>query len=175
MYAQVLVDVVQAKDSGLRLDQVLGELREFGSLTKEAPVFGKVFNNPTLSDEEKQKALAELVSRSGLTPISSRFLSLLARRGRLQILNEILKEVEVIEVEKRGGLTGELVSAIPLDVAVVQNIEAALGKRLHKPIQLNQRVDSGLIAGMRVTVSGVTYDGSVRGKLDKLSGNLTTT
>jgi F-type H+-transporting ATPase subunit delta len=171
LYAQVLVDVVSAPNSGFKMDAVVSELREFSESANASPIFNQVFSNPTLGDDEKQKALLELTRKASLSPLSSRFLSLLARRNRLEILADVLKEVEVIEVEKHGGLTGELLSAVPLESGVVTSIQDALAKRLQKPVQLKQKVDPGLIAGMRVTVSGVTYDGSVRGKLDKLSGS----
>jgi F-type H+-transporting ATPase subunit delta len=171
LYAQVLVDVVMAPHSGFKLESILTELTAFNQSTHEAPIFDQVFDNPTLSDEDKQKALAILAVN--LSPLSARFLSLLARRNRLSLLPEILKQVEVLEIEKQGGLTGELVSAIPLEAGVVAGIQEALAKRLQKPVQLKQKVDASLIAGMRVTVSGVTYDGSVRGKLDKLSAGPT--
>jgi ATP synthase F1 delta subunit len=167
LYAQVLVDVVLAPNSGFSLESILKELKDFNHSVSESPMFGKVYSNPTLSDEDKQKALAILAVN--VSPISARFLSLLARRNRINLLGEVLKEVEVIEITKRGGLTGEIVSAIPLEAGVVTGIQDALAKRLQKPVTLKQKVDTSLIAGMRVTVSGVTYDGSVRGKLDRLA------
>ena len=165
LYAQVLVDVVLTPNSGFKLDQVLSELKGFNQSTNESPIFDKVFDNPTLSDDDKQRALAILAVN--LSPLSARFLSLLTRRNRLGLLVDVLKQVEVLEIEKQGGLTGELVSAIPLEASVVTGIQDALAKRLQKPVQLKQKIDASLIAGMRVTVSGVTYDGSVRGKLDR--------
>jgi F-type H+-transporting ATPase subunit delta len=169
LYAQVLADVATAPNSGVKLDALLVELNSFNTSTSGSAIFSKVFANPTLGDDEKQKALAELMKQAGLSPLSSRFLSLLARRNRLEILAEILKSVEQLQVERSGGLTGELVSAMPLAPDVVTGIQSALAKRLNKPITLKQKVDPSLIAGMRVTVSGVTYDGSVRGKLDKFA------
>ena len=169
LYAQVLVDVVMTPNSGFTLNKVLAELKDFSLNMAESPIFNKVFDNPTLGDDNKQKALTVLMGKADLSQLSSRFLSLLTRRNRLGLLDEVLKQVEELEIEKRGGLTGELVSAIQLEAGVVTGIQEALSKRLQKPVSLKQKVDANLIAGMRVTVSGVTYDGSVRGKLDKLS------
>ena len=83
-----------------------------------------------------------------------------------------MNEVEIIETEKKGGVIGELVSAVPIDAGALDGIKSALSKRLNKPVQLKQKIDSSLIAGMRVTISGITYDGSVKGKLDKLSSSI---
>ena len=172
LYAQVLVDVVLAPNSGFSLAAVTAELIQFAEAAAQIPTFSKTFDNPTLSDDEKQRALKNILSSLQFSPLSARFLSILTKRNRLGLLSEILKEVERIEVEKNGGLMGEVVSATPLDESVVTSIKESLSKRLKKPVQLKQKVDPGIIAGMRVTVSGVTYDGSVKGKLDKLAGNL---
>ena len=172
LYAQVLVDVVVAPHSEFKLDLVMDQLNTFTQIYSANPNFLKVFDNPTLADEEKQKILKEFFVPLQFSPLVERFLSILARRNRLSLLPEILKAVEEIEIEKGGGLMGEIVSAIPLDQTVVTSIKDSLAKRLNKPVQLKQKVDPSLIAGMRVTVSGVTYDGSVQGKLSKLAANL---
>jgi len=171
LYAQVLVDVAMAPNAGSTLDAVAAELNEFSKLFNESPLFLKVFDNPTLPDEEKQKVLKEFASKTKLSPLSERFLSVLVKRNRLGILPAVLTEIEAIQVEKKGGVMGELVSAIPLEAGVVGSVAQALSKKLNKPVQLKERVDPGIIAGMRVTVGGVTYDGSVKGKLEKLVGS----
>ena len=172
LYAQVLVDVVSAPNSGFTLEPVLGELSAFTQIFTENKTFLKIFDNPTLADEEKQKILSEFLKTLQLSPLAARFLSILTKRNRLGMLSDIIKEVELLQIEKSGGLMGEIVSAVPLDESVVNSIRESLSKRLNKPIQLKQKVDPGIIAGMRVTVSGVTYDGSVKSKLEKLAGNL---
>jgi F-type H+-transporting ATPase subunit delta len=172
LYAQVLVDVVSAPNAGITLERITTELGQFVSMLNESPMFLKVFDNPTLSDEDKQKALKELVRKTDVSAFSERFLTLIIKRNRMNLLPEILHQVEVIQVEKSGGVIGQLVSAIPLEPGVVSNVASALSKKLNKPVQLKQSVDPGIIAGMRVTVAGTTYDGSVKGKLDKLTGSL---
>ncbi len=172
LYAQVLVDVALSPQSGIKLDAILTELSEFSKMTVESPMFLAVFDNPSIGDVEKQKILNEFAQKVKLTPVAARFLSLLVKRNRLGILPQVVVEIENIETEKKGGMTGELVSAAPIDAATLSGITEALSKRLNKPVRLKQKTDSSLIAGMRVTVGGVTYDGSVKGKLNKLSSIL---
>lgn len=172
LYAQVLVDVVSAPNAGVTLDRITTELGQFVDMLNESPLFVRVFDNPTLADEEKQKALKEFVRKTDVSAFTEKFLSLMTKRNRMSLLPDVLHEVEVIQVEKKGGLIGQLVSAVPLDAAMVTGVANALSKKLNKPVQLKQQVDPGIIAGMRVTVAGVTYDGSMKGKLDKLTGSL---
>ena len=171
LYAQVLLDVVLAPGSALSFSEVQKELASFCEIFDESPLFLKVFDNPTLGDDEKQRALAEILSRERSSPFVQKFLGILVRRNRLSLLPEILKAAQSMEIEKKGGLIGELTSAAPLDAATAKEVEDALTRKLQKPVQLKQKVDPAMIAGMKVTVSGVTFDGTVKSRLDRLIEN----
>jgi F-type H+-transporting ATPase subunit delta len=170
LYAQVLVDVAVSQPSG-SLESVTSELAEFAKMISESPMILKIFDNPTMSEDDKNKVLKEFGTKMKLSPLSDRFLSILVKRNRLNILPAILTYVETIQVEKKGGLMGELISAIPLEAGIAEGVAQALSKKLNKPVQLKEKVDPTLIAGMRVMIGGVTFDGSVKGKLDKLVGS----
>jgi F-type H+-transporting ATPase subunit delta len=169
LYAQVLVDVAHADKSGIDLAAVLSEISSFSFALQESAIGVKAFESPMLSDEEKQKALSALCEKAAMGPYSKRFLSMLARRNRLDLLPSIISEVERLQVENKGGVIGDLVSAIPLDSAALAGISEALTKKFQKPVHLNPVVDPTVIAGMRVTINGVTYDGTVRSKLAKFA------
>lgn len=172
LYSQVLVDVAMAPNSNVVLSVILKELEEFSRLITEEPRLIRIFDNPTLGEEEKQKVLKAFIAKLALSEITARFLGLLVKRARVGIIHEILNEVQTIETERKGGLIGELVSAVAITDEELAGIKSAISKRLNKPVKLKQKIDSSLIAGMRVTVAGVTYDGSVRGKLDKLADSI---
>ena len=168
LYAQVLVDVLSAPDSKFAMTAVLNELADFSKLTIESPLMIKVFDNPVLREDEKQNALKEFSKKMNLSAIAEKFISMLVKRNRLGILAAILAEVEVIHVEQGGGLIGELVSAVPLESGVVTSIAQAISKKMNKTVRLKEKVDPNLIAGLRVTVGGLTFDGSVRTKLNQV-------
>jgi F-type H+-transporting ATPase subunit delta len=171
LYAQVLVDVVLAPGSGLDLGRMIRELSNFSDSVSQSEVAARVFENPAVTEEERSRALQALIGKFDMSQVSERFLGILQKRGRLALLPEIIREAEWLEMERRGGVMGELVSAVALEPAVVSGIADALGRRLNKPVLLKSRVDAALIAGMRVSVGGVTFDGSVKGKLDKWSAS----
>jgi|GEM_PF-3334919 len=172
LYGQVLVDVALAPASGIDLAPVVAELQAFSQTLFSNPVAVKTFESPAVSDEEKQKTLSALCEKAGLGAFSQRFLSMLNRRGRLELLPQVLKEVETLQIEKRGGVIGELVSAVPLEAGVLSGITEALTKRVQKPVHLTTKVDPSVIAGIKVTVGGVTYDGTARAKLDRIANQI---
>jgi F-type H+-transporting ATPase subunit delta len=171
LYAQILVDVAAAPGAGLDLNKLVLELKGFASILSESPTARKTFQSPAISEDEKNKILTALCDRDQVSPMSRRFLALLAKRGRLEVLPEILVQIETLQIEKAGGLIGDLVSAVQLDAAALSEVTQALSKKMKKPVHLNSKVDPSVIAGIKVTVSGVTYDGTVRSKLDKLATN----
>lgn len=170
LYANVLVDVAQSPAVGLNLSAVTEELSFFSEAIEKTPALARTLDNPTLGDDRKQAALRGIADKVKASPFTERFLSLLVRRNRAGLLPKILKEIETIQIEKKGGLLGELTTAVPLEAAAVTGVSAALEKKLKKPVYLKQKVDPTIIAGMRVTVAGITYDGTVQGQLEKLSG-----
>ncbi len=169
LYAQVLVDVSLGEGSGVDLAGITEELRSFSGALLGSALGLKAFESPMLSDEEKQKALAALCQKAAITPFSARFLAMLLKRSRFDLLPAILGEVNRLQVERCGGLVGDLVSAIPLDQPAIAGVIEALTKKFQKPVHLNATVDPTVIAGMRVTINGVTYDGTVRSKLAKFA------
>ena len=164
LYAQVLVDVLPAKE----VDLVLEELKKFLEMSVTSPVLVKVLDNPVLPENEKQGAVKVLAQKAGLGATSTKFITMLVKRNRVGLLDAILLEVHSILIQKKGGLVGELVSATPLDAETIDVVARAISKKTNKPVQLTSKVDTALIAGLRVTVGGVTYDGSIKTKLDKL-------
>jgi F-type H+-transporting ATPase subunit delta len=169
LYAQVLVDVCLSEKPEVNLGSITAELHEFSQALVSNALALKTFDSPMLPEDEKAKAMDSLCKKAGASVLSARFLALLMKKGRLDLLPSILAEVERIQVERRGGLIGELVSAIPLDAAALSGVAEVLSKRFQKPIQLNTKVDPAVIAGIKVTINGVTYDGTIKSKLAKFA------
>lgn len=171
LYAKVLVDVLGAPGAKYSIDSVLRELTSFAQLSVDSPIALKVFDSPVISDDEKQKVLKAFSSKMDLCSFSENFILMLMKRNRIQILPQILSQVDVIQTEKSGGLIGELVSAVPLDAGAVAAISQAVSKKMNKPVRLKEKVDPSLIAGLRVTVNGLTYDGSIQTKLNQVKAS----
>lgn len=168
LYAQVLSEVLSSSSSKVSIDLVMEELRKFESLLVQSPLMTKVFDNPVLGEDDKLSSLRAFVQKLDLSQTSEKFLSMLIKRNRLSILPQVLNEVESIQIQKAGGLTGELVSALPLDPGTVSTIAQVISKKMNKSVRLKEKVDPSVIAGLRVTVGGKTFDGTVRTKLNKI-------
>ncbi len=103
----------------------------------------------------------------------ARFLELLADAGRLSLLPAIREEFESLWRAEQGALEVRVVTAQPLDEAAQARLSEALSRRYASRIQLSIHQDPSLVAGILIEANGEVIDGSVRGRLDRLSGVLT--
>lgn len=99
-------------------------------------------------------------------------LSLLATNKRLLLLPEIAVLYEAHRAEQEKTLAVEVVSYSVLSAEQQQQLISALSERLKRQVSLEISTDTSLLGGAVVRAGDLVIDGSVRGKLNKLSANL---
>lgn len=151
------------------LEDQLGEMQKLLEVSKEGRV---ALLGPATSSKEKSAVVGEFAKRAGFSKLVSQFLALLARKGRLELLSEIRDAFEAVRLEAEGGILGQLVSADPMDSADTEGLARAFEQKLGKRVAFRTSVDPTLLAGMKVTVNGVTYDGTLRSQLQRLRDRL---
>jgi len=105
--------------------------------------------------------------------LQQNFLRLLAENRRLGSLRAIAEEFANLRDEHENVADVEVTSAVPLSEEQKQEIGAAMKSRLGKNVRLNCDVDAALIGGAIIRSGDVVIDGSLRGRLDQLSGVVT--
>lgn len=172
VYAKALLGAVSEKEAGkdlvaqydqieTQLDAVLAAIDS----SKEAQV---ALWSPVTNAKEKAAVVRELAAKMSLSPMIATFLVLLANKGRLSLLREVRNEFTAARLLAEGGVHGKLVSAEPIERADVDGLAKAFSKKLGKKVAFQVSTDPSLLAGMKVTVNGVTYDGTLRSQLQKL-------
>jgi F-type H+-transporting ATPase subunit delta len=164
-YARALFDVAREKDQAA---EIARELRGAVTTIEGNDELRAVLHHRALRGDRKRGIVAA-IWKEGLL---ARLLALLAERGRLELLPSVAEHFERTWNESRGVASGEAVSATPLSEEQREALGAALGKNLGLTVELRTRVDPGLLGGLRVTVGGRTYDGSVRARLRALRERL---
>ncbi|MGI2261346.1 F0F1 ATP synthase subunit delta [Shewanella sp. GXUN23E] len=99
-------------------------------------------------------------------------LKVMAENGRLGVLPAVAKLYAEFRNEWAKEIEADVVSAVELTQEQQQQISVSLGKRLARKVKLNCSIDAGLIAGVIITAGDLVIDGSVRGKLNRLSDKL---
>ena len=127
---------------------------------------------PTVQPEEKARVLSRLPALVG-HGLLLRFYRLLARKGRMALLPEILESFHGAALADRGCARCVLTCARAPGEEELNKLRAALCRLHHKrDIQFDVRVEPALLGGFTLDIEGVTYDKSVRGALRRLGRQL---
>lgn len=169
-YARALFEVSQTRDTSL--DQITAELHlvwGYMNSSKEARV---AFLSPAIAAKDKVMAIQEVSRRAGFSPLVAYFLQLLGKKERLSFLPEIQKAFNQVRLEAEGAVEGQLVSADPMEAKDIEDLARAFSKKLGKKVVFRAMIDPTLLAGIKVTVNGVNYDGTLRSQLQRLREKL---
>ena len=99
-------------------------------------------------------------------------IKVMAENGRLKVLPAVSELFAQYRNEWAKEVEADVVSAAELSSEQQQQISISLGKRLARKVKLNCSTDAALIAGVIIKAGDLVIDGSVRGKLSRLSEKL---
>jgi len=100
------------------------------------------------------------------------FIELLANNKRLFLLLEIKALYEAHKAEQEKTLEVDVISFSELSAKQQQHLIDSLSKRLQRKVSLKISIDPSLLGGAVIQAGDLVIDGSVRGKLNKLSTEL---
>jgi F-type H+-transporting ATPase subunit delta len=132
------------------------------------PITRALLDSPRLPQQQIADVLISVCDKQ-LTERGKNFIRLLAENDRIKLLPEIAVLYEDYRADAEGTVDAEAVFAIKANESQLAKIAASLKKRLGKEIRLTSRVDRSLIGGAIVYVGDLVIDGSIRGRLNKLS------
>ncbi|MBB3329831.1 F-type H+-transporting ATPase subunit delta [Halomonas campaniensis] len=128
----------------------------------------KLLSSPKLDDERKVALVLEVADAS-VDDAARRFLDTLSDKGRLAALPAIAEQFERLRAEHDKRVDVTVVSAFELDDKQQQKLAGALKKRLNREISITTQVDPTLLGGVILRAGDTVIDGSVRGRLNRLS------
>ena len=99
-------------------------------------------------------------------------ITLLATNKRCQLLPEISALYEIHRAEQEKTLEVDVISFSTVSPAQQQQLVGSLSHRLQRKVTLNISIDPSLLGGAVIRAGDLVIDGSVRGKLNKLSTGL---
>jgi len=100
------------------------------------------------------------------------FIKTMAQNERLLVLPEVSVLFAQYYDEYNKQIDADITSAAELNDAQLAELAASLEKRLARKVKLNVSIDKSLVAGVIIRVEDLLIDGSVRGKLERLSNQL---
>ena len=166
-YAKAAFELAQGGDALAAWDDMLGLA---SAIVAEESMAG-LLESPDVSAAK----VAEIITEAGGEAFDGRFngfLTVLSSNGRLALLPQIAGLYRQLREEAENRLRVKVVSAVPLDEAQADRMKQALARRFECEIELDNEIDAGVIGGAVVYAGDLVIDGSLRGRLSKLSASL---
>lgn len=131
----------------------------------------KLLNNPALGSDAKADLILELCSEK-LDDQAQNFIRILAENKRLPVLPEISKLFDIMKAQMQKSIDVAVTTAFEMSEELQTKLAQALGKKLACEVSVTTEVDESLIGGAVIRAGDLVIDGSIRGKLAKLSETL---
>ncbi|MDR2613604.1 MAG: ATP synthase F1 subunit delta [Deltaproteobacteria bacterium] len=146
------------------------ELLRFAEAVEAARPDSAVLENPVYPGELRAGIFERILDRAGLSPAVGNFARLLFARGRVGILSAAAEAYGRLTDEKDGILRGTVSTPTPLGDSDLDALREALRVYLGGTrIELVQRADPSLVAGIAVKVGDLVLDGSVKAQLKRFA------
>jgi len=152
-----------------KLESVSASLAALKAALAESADFRTLTSSPLIGRTEGGKAVLATAAAMKLDPLTSNFLGVLARNGRLGQLGAVIRAFNTLAARHRGEITAEVTSARPLDDGQVDAIKDNLKTRFGTDIAVDLNVDPAILGGLVVKVGSRMIDGSIRTKLNTLA------
>lgn len=131
----------------------------------------RLLNSPDMTSKQLATLFCDVLARV-LNPEMTHFIQLLAENKRLPILPDIAALFTALRMRHDEAIQVQLISAAAIDEALQQQFIKSLTKRLQKKVMLACEVDASLLGGAIIKASDWVFDGSIRGKLNRLLESL---
>lgn len=164
-YARALFDLAEEAKATAAVERDLVALKEMVAGSKDLRV---LLESPSFSAEDKGAGLAGIAAKAKFHAITRKFLGLLSANRRAGALVEVIGGFRKLSAEKRGVVSAEVVTAVPLSAAQSKGVASALRTALGKDPEISTRVDPAILGGIKVRVGSRLFDASLKSKLDSL-------
>lgn len=168
-YARALLDVATKESDPERAGQ---ELAAFVDLVQNNPDLQRTFANPVVSAADKRAVVQQLLDRLKPTTPTGKLVLLLATRGRLALLSDLLDVYRERLMEHRNVLSAEVTTAVALSPERSAQLQERLTAATGRVVTMTTKVDASIIGGVVTRIGSTVYDGSVATQLAKVKDRL---
>ncbi len=165
-YANAFADVVTAaKLDTTAIDQ---KLTDFLATWQGSPELREFFENPAVAVNDKVAILDKLNAKLGMQKELRNLIAVLISNNRIAHVGEVAEGYRKLLQDQLGIHSAEIVTARELDATERTALLAEVGKMVGGKVEANFKLDATILGGTVVRIGSTVYDGSVRGRLDRL-------
>jgi F-type H+-transporting ATPase subunit delta len=170
-YAQAFADVV--KDSKLDSAALNRQFADFLGTWDGSAELRTFFVNPAIPAAQKVEILDKLNAKLGLQKELRNLIAVLIDNNRIAHVAEVAAQWRRILQEQQGIRPAEIVTARELTKEERDALVAEVAKLAGAKIDASFKLDKSILGGTVVRIGSTVYDGSVKGRLERLRETLT--
>jgi|LAHS01.1.fsa_nt_gb F-type H+-transporting ATPase subunit delta len=167
-YAAALFSLAQDEK---KVEEYQTALKEIESLFKTNPDLLPFLSSYAIEKEDLYAVIDKIWGKSSLRSLAP-FLKVLVNEHVIGHFADVVFAYNSLANDSRGIKEGIVYSTEILSEDAVHSIEQALGVALGAQVALENRVDPGLLGGIKVAVDGKVFDGSLENKIESLRQKL---
>jgi len=165
-YANAFADVVTA--AKLDTAAIDAQLTDFLATWDGSPELREFLENPAIAALQKVENLDKLNAKLKLQKELRNLIAVLISNGRISNVKEVAEAYRRLLQQQSGTRPAEIVTARELDSNERQALVAEIAKLAGSQINASFTLDKSILGGTVVRIGSTVYDGSVRGRLERL-------
>lgn len=169
-YASAFLDVVMA--AKLDTTAIDRQLSDFLGTWEGSRELREFFMNPAIPAAQKVSILDKLNTGVGMQKELRNLIAVLIDNGRIAAVAEVASAYRQLLQEKLGIHPAEIITARKLDKEERDALLAQVGKLAGGAVEATFKQDTSILGGAVVRLGSTVYDGSVRGRLERLREEL---
>ena len=169
-YASAFQDVVvSAKLDAKAIDQQFSDFLATWNGSSELREF---FGNPAIPALQKVGILDAMNEKLKLQKELRNLIAILINNGRIGQVSEVAAAWRALLQQQSGVKPAEIVTARELGANERDALVAEISKLADAQISATYKIDPSILGGTVVRIGSTVYDGSVRGRLERLKETL---
>ena len=167
-YAQALLEIATQMHC---LDEFKAQAKLVSKALKDNPEFAQLFEKTQISSEEKM-ALLQTVFGAQIDEMLLNLMYLLIDKKRMQLAESIFLDFIHLINQSQSIEEGIVYSIRPLSEEDLNQLEAQLSLKHKVKIELLNKIDPGLISGLKIKFKESVIDASLSAQLEALRETL---
>ncbi|MEM7082804.1 MAG: F0F1 ATP synthase subunit delta [Pseudomonadota bacterium] len=156
--------------NGGKLDRWSEMLNTLATIAADADMTSFIAN-PKATARQVADTVAD-VAGGGLDEAGINLIKLLAENGRVSALPDIAAQFELLKIDAENSVDVEVTSVEPMSDDHKSRLGESLRRKLGRDVRMTFNTDPALLGGALIKAGDLIIDGTVRGRLDKMAGNL---
>jgi len=169
-YAHAFADVVTA--AKLDTAAIDAQFTDFLATWDGSVELRTFFENPAIAASQKVEILDKLNAKLKLAKELRNLIAVLISNDRIAQVSEVADAWRTLLKEQMGIRPAEIITARALDEKEQAALVADIANMTGSKIDASFKLDASILGGTVVRIGSTVYDGSVRGRLERLKESL---